>query len=1073
MLPMPLLFKRSSVFLAALVLLSAVAAHPLPEEFTNADTPSRELFRTAGVLFESGNHGAAAKSYREFANKHGKDLRAPEAQAMYAEALYRQAIKIAEAGASADAALSEARGEFQKALHAVARGDHLATVLGLRLAEVEFNLKRYAESREAAARVYADSPGGPVRAEARLLQGRALLALSKAPEAFQELRAVLGEHPAFGDDPRFALVYGVALFEVGNSSDSLRYLEKLDEPFAHLYAARALVKLGRPLVAVERLRRIETGDQANPLVELARYLKAEAFYVSKDYPTAMSSFEDFLRLAPRSSYRPAAMFKIGLCQFERQDYLAARGSFQSVLQMAAKSEFAEPSLFMIGEAFLREGRLKEASLAYADMAASFPGALGGTARFKQGWTHQRQSELPAAEFALRTLISEQPGHRLAPSAAVLLGNVFISQQRYGDAAKTYQQALDLLPSAPLTEERRTELREVALACLSRANLLASDFSNLVSGYQYLMKHAKPTFNPWRAATLLYIAEGYYRQRLYDQALGIYKEVLATFPAAPESLLAVDGTAWSYFSKGEYAKAFEAWQRLPALSRRPPVAPAKTLLPDGKVSADILIAAEFEAGTARFNQKKYMEALESYEAFEKAHSSHTLAVEAALQAGWCYYRLEYYAQALKTWERVETSFPDTPQASKAAWAAADTYFRAGKHEPAIAAYERILQKYPQDLAANYARLRIAQSHYNAKEMMKAVAAFESLIQVAPDSPEAAQVLDFLTQLLYQSDGSGAALDALERIANARADSAVGASARFRIAAHLYEKGDHAAVVTNLEPLIGLLAERSELMDAGFFVADSYYQLKRYKDAALAFDRFASNYPGEKRQAAALFHLGAARFKLEEHAPAAEAFKKVVTEHGSTAYAPVALFNMALALRRLGKWDEAAVALRAYMKKYPEEAKGSNAALELVALYEEHRQFPLAIVLLADLRDALPTDDVRRLELTLRLADIYSASEDEAKSVVELQAAAASTLKTDPNRLAALAKLGEYYERKEQWAAAQMTYGEIARHSSNKNWVEAASARAQAAGTHITQSSVQVTSGTQPTPIESTKKKEKRR
>lgn len=1062
--------KPPSVFATALLLLSAAAAHALPEEFTHADTPARELFRTAGVLFESANYGAAAKVYREFTDKHGKDLRSPEAQAMYAESLYRQAIVIAETGASAEAALSEARGEFSKTLRVIARGDHLATAVGLRLAEVEFNLKRYVESREAAARVHAESPGGPVRAEARLLQGRALLALSKPREAYQELRAALGEHPAFGDDPRFSLVYGVALFEAGNSSDSLRYLEKLDEPFAHLYAARAQIKLGRPLVAVERLRKIETGDPADPLVELARYLKAEAFYVSKDYPTAMSSFEDFLRLAPRSPYRPAAMFKVGLCQFERRDYLAARGSFQSVLQMAAKSEFAEPSLFMIGEAFLREDRLKEASLAYADMATSFPGALGATARFKQGWTHYRQSEWTAAELALKTLLGEQPGHRLAPDASLLLGNVFVSQQRYGDAVKAYQQALDLLPSAPLGEERRTELREVALACLSRANLLASDYGNLVSGYQYLMKHAKPTFNPWRAATLLFVAEGYYRQRLFDQALGIYKEVLTTFPAAPESMLAVDGMAWAHFSKGEYAKAVETWQRLPALSRRPPVAPAKTVLPDGKVPDDILVAAEFEAGTSRFNQKKYMEALEVYEAFEKAHSRHALAVEAALQAGWCYYRLEYYGQALKVWERVETSFPDSPQASKAAWAIADTYFRAGKHEPAIAAYERILQKYPQDPAVNYARLRIAQSHYNAKDVLPAVAAFESLVSAAPDSPEAAQVLDFLTQLLYQPESRAAAEGALERIAATRPDSLAGASARFRIATHLYEKSDHAAVVRTLEPLIGRLAGR-ELLDAQFFVADSYYQLKNYKDAALAFDRFSSNYPGEKRQAAALFHLGAARFKLEEHAPAAEAFKQVVAEHASTSYAPVALFNMALALRRLGKWDEAAVALRMYIVKYPEEAKSSNAPLELVALYEEHRQFALAVELLSGLRDPLPSDDAGRLELTLRLAEIHAASEDEAKSVAEFQTAAASALKTHPNRLAALAKLAEYYERKELWAEAMVTYNDIARHASDKNWVEAASARALAAGARITQNSVQVTSSTS-TAVGPVKKKERR-
>lgn len=1030
---------------AVLVAVGAGSAGALPDEFSAADTPERELFRAAGALFEKGAYASAAGSYREFVSRHSKDPRAAEAQALLAESLYKDAV-------AHDTPLEPAVKEFERALKLIPRGDPLASAVGLRLAELDFNLKRYAESYAAAARVHAESSGGPARAEARLLQGRALLALSKHVEAYHELRAALTENAAYEEDPRFALLYGVSLFETGNSSGSLVYLERLQHPFAHLYSGRAYLRLGKPLVAVERFNKID-----GELKELALYLKAESFYSAKDYSTAMTAYEDFLRLAPRSPYRPAAMFKTGLCQFERGDYLAARGSFQSVLQLAPKSEFAEPSLFMTGEAYLREGRLKEASLAYADMAASFPGALAGTARFKQGWAHYKQDELPAAELALRTLLAEQSGHKLAPAGALLLGNVHAARQRYAEAVRAYQQALDLLPRAELPEERRTELREAALALLSQANLLAGDYGSLVSGYQYLMKHAKPTLSPWRAASLLFIAEGYFRQKLFDQAIGIYKEVLNAFPTAPETALAVDGLAWASFSKGDFGAADKEWQKLPSLQQRAPIAAAKTVLPEGKLGDDLFTAAEFETASARFNQKKYLEALEAYEAFEKAHPSHPLAIEAGLQAGWCYYRLEYYGQALKKWEAVEQTYAGSPQASRAAWATADTYFRAAQHEKAIASYERILQKYPDDPALGHARLRIALSHYNGKEVLKAVAAFEALAQSAPDSPEAAQALDFLTQLLYQPDAKASALDALERVAVSRPDKPIGVLARYRIAAHLYESNDHAAVIANLEPLIGRLAGRSEIMDAQYYLADSYYQLKRYKDAALAFDRFASNYPGDKRQAAALFHLGASRFKLEEHAGAAEAFKKVSSEFASTPYAPVALFNSALAYRRLGKWDEAAVALREYMQKHPEEAKGSNALLELAAIYEEHRQFPLAVELLAGERDKLPADDVRRLELTVRLAEDHAAAGDEGKALAEYSAAAASPLKSHAHRLAALAKLGELHEARERWADAQAAFADIAKHATDKAWAEAAAARAQSAGAKLTQGGAKVTKG----------------
>jgi hypothetical protein len=63
-----------------------------------------------------------------------------------------------------------------------------------------------------------------------------------------------------------------------------------------------------------------------------------------------------------------------------------------------------------------------------------------------------------------------------------------------------------------------------------------------------------------------------------------------------------------------------------------------------------------------------------------------------------------------------------------------------------------------------------------------------------------------------------------------------------------------------------------------------------------------------------------------------------------------------------------------------------------------------------------------------------------------------------RLAALAKLGEHYEKTERWADAQRSYADIAAHSNDPAWRDAAAARAQAAGARAAEGGVKITSGT---------------
>jgi tetratricopeptide (TPR) repeat protein len=75
----------------------------------------------------------------------------------------------------------------------------------------------------------------------------------------------------------------------------------------------------------------------------------------------------------------------------------------------------------------------------------------------------------------------------------------------------------------------------------------------------------------------------------------------------------------------------------------------------------------------------------------------------------------------------------------------------------------------------------------------------------------------------------------------------------------------------------------------------------------------------------------------------------------------------------------------------------------------------------------------------MGEAYSSMDDMDKAMTEYQSAAKSPVKNNPYRLAALAKMGEYYEKKEAWSSAIEAFGDLARNSGDREWVDAAKAR----------------------------------
>lgn len=993
-------------FFVTCFLLSAFC--PLFSKESPTDTEGAQAFRLAGELYLT-NPAAAKDKYQEFLKNFPKSSHAPEAQIMMAECLF-----------AGNPASLEALKAYQSA---AARGESLiglSEAASYRVGEVLYNLRRSTEALTAFRKHLQDFPQGALKGEALLAASFCELSMGRYDKALAILETLPPNYTAYQKDPRLLYAKGVAAYEVGYDSTAISVLSVAPASEESLYyLARAYMRYGQPLLAVERLKKIIQDYGDSPRAEDAHFLLGRTFLEAQDYLSAITAYEKFLRLYSKSGLRSAALFGIGVSHFNIPDHVQARSSFQGLLQEDPQSEFAAPALHMIGESFRLQGRLKDAAFAYSDLATNYPQhPLAPRALVKLAFCQLEQKSPEPAQASLSNFFARYPDHPLTPLAYLLLGNGLNQRGSYAEAARAYQRTLDLVPS--------TDVGETALTLMSRANYLGNDDAALVSSYQHILNKLPPSKSAWRPAAFLYIAEGYIRQGLFSEALSIYENLLTLYPASPLIPYVLDGMAFALSGQGKDAQSLKERERLSEMAKRWPI------------PQELLITNEYETANGLFNLKRYLEAIALYEKFATANPAHARAPEAIFRLGLAYYRWEYYGQAISTWEKLERDFPASPQAKKSAWQIADTYFRAQKYEQAVATYKRILEMYAvEDEEKARAALRIAQSHYNAKNPPLAITAFEEVVTGYPKAKEAEEALEFLGSLL-ESPSAEAALKSLERISQA-SNSPLAIEARYKIAANLYEKKNYQEASKTLETLVVELMTGSRLADSQFYLAESYHQLGEHAKAAVAYQRFLSNFGEDIRVPLASFRLASALFKAGQHAEAGVAFLKMARENPKSDYVPSALYNAGLAYKKAQRWEEAIASLTSYLKEYPEKAKADGVYEELAGLYEAQRNFPQAVESLVKAREGLGGHSEKWLEITLRMADDFLAMGGEEKALETLQTISDTNPKSHPLRLSALAKFGELLEKREMLPQAIAVYEDLARNTTNTQWAQAARAR----------------------------------
>lgn len=200
------------------------------------------------------------------------------------------------------------------------------------------------------------------------------------------------------------------------------------------------------LRAIDRLQRLKTEFPFSPQLIVAELKLAEAYYLNKQYPEAVSAFKEFQALHPTNENIPFVVYHLGLAHFDQFTGVdryqkvteTAKGYFENVIKNHPKSPYASLAKEKLA-------KCQEYLAEHEYYIASF---------------YMREKKYPAARDRLERILRSYPDTPTAVKSLYNLGESYRLEKNSVKAALAYEALIQHYPESPFSNEARIQLAQV-------------------------------------------------------------------------------------------------------------------------------------------------------------------------------------------------------------------------------------------------------------------------------------------------------------------------------------------------------------------------------------------------------------------------------------------------------------------------------------------------------------------------------------------------------------------------------------------------------------------------------------
>ncbi len=625
-----------------------------------------------------------------------------------------------------------------------------------------------------------------------------------------------------------------------------------------------------PLEAIALYDRLLTEYPNYEHKDKVLYQKARAYDELGRTEEAIETMERLIRDNPHSEHFDEVQFRRGEYFFTRRRFRDAENAYSAAVKLGTTSSYYELALYKLGWTFYKQDLYEEALEKYMALL-DYKVSVG----YDFDQTHAEEDERRVADTfrvislsfsnlggpeAVRKYYSTFGNRSYEDRVYSNLGEHYLAELRYQDAARTYKSFVALYPlhrSAPHFSMRVIETFTKGgfpKLVLESKREFASRYG-LQSEY---WRHFKPEDSPqvlaYLKTNLNDLATHYHAQYQdaqnpaeklanYQEARRWYSDYLASFPKDPDS---------------------------------PPI---------NYQLADLLL-----------ENRDFGEAATQYERTAYGYPTHARSADAGYAAVYAY-REQLKAAGTEQQDAIKRNtiasslkfadtFPEHAHASDVLGAAADDLYEMKDYKAAVEAAQRVIDRYPGAEAPirRSSWIVVAHGSFELAEYPQAERAYAQVLAATPEGDESrAAFVDNLAASIYkqgelanQAQDYRAAADHFLRIRSAAPTSSIRAGAEYDAGAALIRLQDWTAAVNVLEAFRSTFPDHRLRLEADKQIAYAYRENGQLSNAAAEYDRIASKSDDPALRAESLLVAGDLYDKANARERALDVYIRYVNE-----------------------------------------------------------------------------------------------------------------------------------------------------------------------------------------------------
>ncbi|MEW6234563.1 MAG: tetratricopeptide repeat protein [Candidatus Omnitrophota bacterium] len=618
-------------------------------------------------------------------------------------------------------------------------------------------------------------------------------------------------------------------------------------------------------------------------------LQAKIFLVE-----ARGAFQQWVRDYPQGSRIHEAQLRLGEVSYKIGDAKGALEALNRVVKESKENTLLEAALFYAGRSHENLKEWKEAENRYRQIRDSFPkGEFAALSTFLLadvlGKTERSQE---AAD--LLTDFWENPGKYKIPEGSSLVedskllsAQMLYQLDKFDEASKAYEAFVSANPGSENTAkakygaawaEYRQKNYEKALQIadtLQRQSLPA----DLAIGIIFLQGTCS------------------YQQKLYDDAILYFREVIADPKAGEYRDRAWYQLAWSYYLSQKYEAAAAECKRILQQGGDPSaMGNVHFLLGQScaqqqdfdnaileldlvrKINAQGEYAEEslYLLADLLYRKERYDEAGEAFESYYRDYPSASRAEEALLWASNARFAAKNYAKAVENADRLLKAYPESKALQEVLYRKGLALYQLKKYDEALAAFDELLAKTEEEKRKPEALYWQAYIYELQKDRVKASEKYGVLLENYPSFPNRDEALLRKSLCDYKEKKFEAAYAGFQNILGGEKGNQIPAEVIFWMIFFADEKEKHEEALATAERVLSVFPQDSFQERALIAKGNQLIALKKWKEANQNAEDFLKRFPESLFKPEIFWSQGMALEGLEKSKEALDLLEKSLME-----------------------------------------------------------------------------------------------------------------------------------------------------------------------------------------------------